>query len=168
MLTAGTGLPPHMRGKEVDHERGTADSGITPAYAGKSNMMSKTPEDYRGSPPRMRGKVHSLGWRLRPHGITPAYAGKSPYKAANTPKLWDHPRVCGEKYEPFWFDVTDKGSPPRMRGKAGSPPSPASSSGITPAYAGKSGHLPPSVCHFVDHPRVCGEKYQNNLPWFAS
>ena len=29
---------------------------------------------------------------------------------------------------------------------------------VSPAYAGKSGSFAAPICHFKDHPRVCGEK----------
>ena len=106
-----------MRGKVGIIRDAEGDTGITPAYAGKS---IDTPEKYAltedhprvcgekmlptasavgvvGSPPRMRGKVGIIRDAEGDTGITPAYAGKSidtPEKYALTE---DHPRVCGEK-----------------------------------------------------------------------
>ena len=51
--------------------------------------------------------------------ITPACAGKRADYTGKTPKVEDHPRVCGEKrfasasLDAYW------GSPPRVRGKEG-------------------------------------------------
>ena len=70
--------------------------GITPAYAGKSEMLFTVPihlQDHPrvcgekqtfayalngrlGSPPRMRGKDGSRPTLVKVEGITPAYAGK--------------------------------------------------------------------------------------------
>ena len=66
----------------------------------------------------MRGKVDSMyevGFQSR---ITPAYAGKSLAGLHDTPHVWDHPRLCGEK------DLLVV--------------QPCTADGITPAYAGKS------------------------------
>ena len=70
---------------------------ITPAYAGKSELIALRWEDIEdhprvcgekwvyscavwaleGSPPRMRGKESDANFAAVPAGITPAYAGKS-------------------------------------------------------------------------------------------
>ena len=90
--------------------------------------------------------------------ITPAYAGKS-WKCGPTCTLfWDHPRVCGEKYQAGEAARQSQGSPPRMRGKGGLILLLRQLIGITPAYAGKSGCGLLSVFQTQDHPCVCGEK----------
>ena len=111
---------------------------ITPAYAGKSGYTESAflitwdhprlcgekfalivlPLIVTGSPPPMRGKVCGCTGLRVPERITPAYAGKSSKQSGDPLKLWDHPRLCGEKY-PACHDLTTlKGSPPPMRGKA--------------------------------------------------
>ena len=152
------GSPPRMRGKAGPNSAHNAASGITPAYAGKSEYRSffpARPWDHPrvcgekngnydtqacggGSPPRMRGKG-GLGQNARFKArITPAYAGKrhSPCMRGTCPR--DHPRVCGEKLGVVKLIPQLPGSPPRMRGKAGE--------------YGSQTHRP------QDHPRVCGEK----------
>ena len=52
--------------------------------------------------------------------------------------LWDHPRICGEKYSGLFEQQND--------------------AGITPAYAGKSASESHTCRADWDHPRVCGEK----------
>ena len=90
--------------------------------------------------------------------ITPAYAGKRGRGRRAIERLWDHPRVCGEKdFTPSPADFA-LGSPPRMRGKGTMERKKQSPDRITPAYAGKS---PVRVADYragEDHPRVCGEK----------
>ena len=129
--------PPRMRGKGNLLLDGYIPLGITPAYAGKRDLVisgSGDIEDHprvcgekiqpavrrscaKGSPPRMRGKgiVHVLV--PEEFGITPACAGKR----ADCPTWgctgWDHPRVCGEKMCIQCSKSIPQGSPPRMRGK---------------------------------------------------
>ena len=73
-------------------------------------------------------------------------------------RIWDHPRVCGEKWALILLQGYGLGSPPRVRGKAHFHIHAPHSLGITPACAGKSESC---VCLWYDcwdHPRVCGEK----------
>ncbi len=86
-----------MRGKE-SIAVGIGDGiGITPAYAGKSDLTSGTQTLLQGSPPHVRGKAASAELYFCALGITPAYAGKSIIKDITIPADGDHPRVCGEK-----------------------------------------------------------------------
>ena len=111
------GSPPRMRGKGLAHRLLSLHSGITPAYAGKSQTCARVAacgRDHprvcgekfssvsvasalKGSPPRMRGKGSSGRVRRITPGITPAYAGKSPIVLRSSGLRRDHPRVCGEK-----------------------------------------------------------------------
>ena len=70
----------------------------------------------------------------------------------------DHPRVCGEKRSASRRLAPQRGSPPRVRGKAVSQPHHLNQPRITPACAGKSNSSVLSDFAFGDHPRVCGEK----------
>ena len=112
----------------------------------------------RGSPPRMRGKVRGRGFHCPTSGITPAYAGKRNFWRLRCGSMWDHPRVCGEKFPGWELQKCVVGSPPRMRGKAGTESSTPTSARITPAYAGKRNGQSPTMLLRRDHPRVCGEK----------
>ena len=147
-----------MRGKADRHSRSRSDQGITPAYAGKSLLhlphlrwgwdhprlcgekLAPLVRAYSilGSPPPMRGKVLHSPFRFPCSRITPAYAGKSAEYVLFYLKLWDHPRLCGEKCAEPSIVVTIQGSPPPMRGKVRAVKTMAQTAGITPAYAGKS------------------------------
>ena len=106
-----------MRGKE-SIAVGIGDGiGITPAYAGKSDLTSGTQTLLQGSPPHMRGKAIEVGQFCALGGITPAYAGKSRIRAGRGAAFGDHPRVCGEKGMLRLKHSHKLGSPPRMRGK---------------------------------------------------
>ena len=111
------GSPPRMRGKVASSIPAFAQSGITPAHAGKrrprhgaaargrdhpracgekmSVMMTSSPKS--GSPPRMRGKDLNDSLSMTSNGITPAHAGKRAGDGADGACSWDHPRACGEK-----------------------------------------------------------------------
>ena len=65
----------------------------------------------------MRGKELKSPKLRTKTGITPAYAGKSLAGLYDTPYVWDHPRLCGEKAKIVDQDFRIQGSPPPMRGK---------------------------------------------------
>ena len=133
----GMGSPPRMRGKAERRSKRPQNPGITPAYAGKRDLViseSGDIEDHprvcgekmvsmiphrrsRGSPPRVRGKVQPLGERGSQAGITPACAGKRRSIGRLSQPTRDHPRVCGEKSMYDYGNNTAQGSPPRMRRK---------------------------------------------------
>ncbi len=95
--------------------------------------------------------------------ITPAYAGKSIYNSKPLYSIWDHPRLCGEKYLQVASDYWLQGSPPPMRGKEPVQRRALSGFRITPAYAGKRSRRRFPCPKYQDHPRLCGEK----LPCFG-
>ncbi len=111
-----------------------------------------------GSPPRVRGKVRRALVCVCDVGITPACAGKSSYAPVYTDGLKDHPRVCGEKLNFCHKSPSDKGSPPRVRGKDDQERRELVKIRITPACAGKRAVNARGEFYNKDHPRVCGEK----------
>ena len=109
----------------------------------------------------MRGKVPGVPPPYCGSGITPAYAGKRAvpfyYYVGNhepTPECYKH-----SLHADIPFSLM--GSPPRIRGKAAFTPRVAVRFGITPAYAGKRAPFPAGRPESQDHPRVCGEKFDN-------
>ena len=112
-----------------------------------------------GSPPRMRGKESLWAGRGSSGRITPAYAGKRFHHVLRPCAPRDHPRVCGEKEPSSLASFSDRGSPPRMRGKVLFFPLEVLLVGITPAYAGKRELHQHDENIGEDHPRVCGEKH---------
>ena len=85
----------------------------------------------------MRGKALDCIDSCRFRGITPAYAGKRPVDPFQDIIARDHPRLCGEKFEPLQKGYTMTGSPPPMRGKVRVISCKCCGNRITPAYAGK-------------------------------
>ena len=107
----------------------------------------------------MRGKVPPfIDFAVAPR-ITPAYAGKSYIQQFAGKFFWDHPRLCGEKVEQRNIVIDTIGSPPPMRGKESTEKSWSEIPRITPAYAGKSQFIRHPLEHELDHPRLCGEKW---------
>ena len=76
---------------------------------------------------------------------------------------WDHPRVCGEKDGATEIVKPGAGSPPRVRGKERRAAGDVAQDGITPACAGKSLLSEAWNCKARDHPRVCGEKTEQDV-----
>ena len=65
-----------MRGKAAALDHAGVESGITPAYAGKSFSMRKKPFKGRDHPRLCGEKGETFRRFLRYDRITPAYAGK--------------------------------------------------------------------------------------------
>ncbi len=105
----------------------------------------------------MRGKRKPLPLQRAAGRITPADAGKTGGKDRSGISNGDHPRGCGENEEGFCAAVTDRGSPPRMRGKRRGGGELSGGDGITPADAGKTELGVSQAGHGEDHPRGCGE-----------
>ena len=161
MQAGPRGSPPHVRGKEVHVRRWQADSGITPAYAGKSRrccppgfphwdhprvcgektQIGQVVHPDWGSPPRMRGKEVGVSGDGLQLGITPAYAGKSSPGLSDMHANGDHPRMCGEKARTLIVEDEPQGSPPHVRGKAPQGSGSSRARGITPACAGKRAEI---------------------------
>ena len=167
-----------MRGKVLRGPMTRRMTGITPAYAGKSRTAmcwqvicrdhprlcgekqrrQKSGSGSAGSPPPMRGKDNMTGRNVQRYRITPAYAGKSHSSGFRYAGIWDHPRLCGEKWQMSPSAPSKTGSPPPMRGKAEQQVSGENHGRITPAYAGKSRTGNSWTRRHRDHPRLCGEK----------
>ena len=167
-----------MRGKVANVKLLIDMIGITPAYAGKSrqffissgvtedhprlcgekSLVRQFPASGSGSPPPMRGKASSFRISSPCCRITPAYAGKSSLQIRHRIHLWDHPRLCGEKFLMGGMLSPLVGSPPPMRGKGHRFFFRQDLVRITPAYAGKSPGHTNITSTYGDHPRLCGEK----------
>ena len=132
------GSPPRMRGKVCVASHKAGNTGITPAYAGKSYNAKVNGAGNRDHP-RVCGEKRRVPAAITARrGITPAYAGKSAFAPQRAGAYGDHPRVCGEKSFKTSTSCGYKGSPPRMRGKAPFLILLTRNIRITPAYAGKS------------------------------
>ena len=74
--------------------------------------------------------------------------GKDYQQRNRRSKVWDHPRLCGEKLFQSSVFVSTSGSPPPMRGKDNKIYTGGFYLRITPAYAGKSEDLPACLLVF--------------------
>ena len=120
-ISAHSGSPPRVRGKQTDQMPALRRIGITPARAGKTSFRQVKPfrnKDHpracgenphdplpclvgQGSPPRVRGKLPDDRVIRRGRRITPARAGKTAVCCRNRAASTDHPRACGEN-APAW------------------------------------------------------------------
>ena len=153
-------------------------SGITPAYAGKSDrgqiahqmqrdhprlrgekiIRNVSTASMEGSPPLTRGKGPRFSKTNGSAGITPAYAGKSRLNLRFRSRQGDHPRLRGEKRRKPLQALEPRGSPPLTRGKAIEGGTAQTIKRITPAYAGKRRTWSRTTSYTRDHPRLRGEK----------
>ena len=90
-----------------------------------------------GSPPRVRGEAGGKSKIPIGQRITPACAGRSPVVLCVVGRVWDHPRVCGEKRPAKTHRNEGVGSPPRVRGEGDCLLDVLNLLGITPACAGR-------------------------------
>ena len=135
------GSPPRVRGRAAGTGWQNPWTGITPARAGKRvtpRLWCRITQDHpracgeeystsrhisvnMGSPPRVRGRGRKRSRHNPGRRITPARAGKSRSVFGAGVCHRDHPRVCGEEASPVSPLGMPRGSPPRMRGRAGTP-----------------------------------------------
>ena len=167
-----------MRGKEVQGLLQDLVGGITPAYAGKVDVVH-LPVVFRGITPACAGKstqyfpACSCIWdHPRVCGEKAAASSKAHKVIGSPPRmrgkvLWtssrgsctgDHPRVCGEKFALPVNAILKPGSPPRVRGKVFDCVAHFFKVGITPACTGKRCGCSRRLPERRDHPRVCVEK----------
>ena len=92
-----TGITPAWAGKSDEEAMLNYDFKDHPRVGGEKKYVSHNDPGYLGSPPRGRGKGFCGRCQdVRP-GITPAWAGKRQIHCAAEPMYRDHPRVGGEK-----------------------------------------------------------------------
>ena len=157
------GSPPRVRGEARGYADRRREKRITPACAGRSPRMRRSPHGSTDHPRVCGEKVTRTRRSRRFTRITPACAGRRTGAVLRGKASRDHPRVCGEKIyrlEPFF---TVLGSPPRVRGEVTDLVLHAKCAGITPACAGRSRNSSGHHRAVRDHPRVCGEKYPSMM-----
>ena len=153
-----------MRGKAEPKRLWQLSGGITPAYAGKSNLLPHT-RCRSWDHPRVCGEKMLYQTSLfTPIGSPPRMRGKVKRQQATAPPGQDHPRICGEKIYSSPMARERQGSPPHMRGKGATRSYTLYMFRITPAYAGKRHREPAALRYKRDHPRICGEK-PNRILW---
>ena len=183
-ITIRPGSPPQVRGKQSDPQAIVQHLGITPAGAGKTEVViadctsrkdhprrcgendteQNISEMNEGSPPQVRGKrKRNTSMRLRKR-ITPAGAGKTAYVNRGWAGAEDHPRRCGENKYIILKSSFVVGSPPQVRGKQVAALDIRHCLRITPAGAGKTTALRRLGGFFRDHPRRCGENASSGCP----
>ena len=133
-----SGIIPAYAGNTIVGEYFVEDNGDHPRVCGEHSLIASVRSLNEGSSPRMRGTQVNVMPHGRPPGIIPAYAGNTSADAGGGAFLRDHPRVCGEHFQPFQAAHGYLGSSPRMRGTPVSIEAKKAASGIIPAYAGNT------------------------------
>ena len=171
------GSPPHTRGTRIICSYSLHRQGITPAYAGNTFTMARSPVipwdhprirrehnlfcgirfPHVGLPPHTRGTQENMAGVFKEAGITPAYAGNTKDYFSLCCISWDHPRIRGEHQSKQWHRQQQLGSPPHTRGTHDNHPHVCIDAGITPAYAGNTSLYLHLFYRFQDHPRIRGE-----------
>ena len=133
---AREGSSPRMRGSRSLYLRARRGSGIIPAHAGLTALVSSTVSTKRdhpracgahrkmpillplrlGSSPRMRGSRSLYLRARRGSGIIPAHAGLTALVSSTVSTKRDHPRACGAHRKMPILLPLRLGSSPRMRG----------------------------------------------------
>ena len=132
---------------------------------GENTAALPAPPPFHGSPPRVRGKRNKVVTSTSDQRITPACAGKTESSAPVSGRFTDHPRVCGENDIYLRGSTRFRGSPPRVRGKPAHLYVPKAAPRITPACAGKTDSGSGAGSAGTDHPRVCGENWEEFIYW---
>ena len=141
--------PPSRSTRRPDHPRVCGECGmegyfvliafrIIPAYAGNATICARVSDGASGSSPRMRGTRFLGHLPCDVHRIIPAYAGNASRARAGSPRVSDHPRVCGERTCAASTSPQARGSSPRMRGTLGVRKVARVRARIIPAYAGNA------------------------------
>ena len=172
------GSPSHTQGTLHSSNSWNLLTGITPAYAGNTDikledaMLNQDHPRLRGehiyliisnilqsagSPPLTRGTLHDRLPIGVIKGITPAYAGNTVAVLSKLYVPWDHPRLRGEHAVGMAIYVNFSGSPPHTRGTPKYHEESTDTRGITPAYAGNTFRHQIALTEYKDHPRIRGE-----------
>ena len=116
-----------------------------------------------GSSPRVRG-TRSVGQPLVAQSrFIPACAGNAPARPSSRPAPPVHPRVCGERAIADEIAGNASGSSPRVRGTPSARQSGKGNGRFIPACAGNACRSTIRRGRWAVHPRVCGERAENEL-----
>ena len=137
-LIRSLGSPPRVRGKRTRIVTSIHQSRLTPACAGKTQIIS-APANSDAAHPRVCGENY---WKSASKGhtpwLTPACAGKTLTAGRLAIFFKAHPRVCGENPKNRKPLKGGRGSPPRVRGKHNYCVQHHTAQRLTPACAGKT------------------------------
>ena len=156
-LTHPEGLTPACAGTSHPGELVLDAGGAHPRVRGDVEVSTGSGRPESGSPPRARGRLFGAGREPRGHGLTPACAGTSQISTTLGVHAGAHPRVRGDVRRPTGDMKSNRGSPPRARGRRRPADRPVRLPGLTPACAGTSGDPLPHAQARRAHPRVRGD-----------
>ena len=155
---ANGGSSPHVRGAQGWIRWLTRSPGIIPACAGSTHSTTSRPSgtwdhprmcgehftlhpagsNPQGSSPHVRGAPDLHPGDLVKSGIIPACAGSTMMYNTSSISLRDHPRMCGEHFQPWPNTTPYLGSSPHVRGAQKGRKKHMLGRGIIPACAGST------------------------------
>ena len=177
------GSSPLVRGARTRLTSASAEPRIIPARAGStsgsSNQRLSSWDHPRscgehsgiasciwrvtGSSPLERGALEGRLAQQRIPGIIPARAGSTSATTRRFRRPGDHPRSCGEHQPTMCARSLQTGSSPLVRGAPTSPCVAPTRHRIIPARAGSTGGSASSEPAAWDHPRSCGEHFDDDM-----
>ncbi len=155
---SSTGIIPACAGNRAILIATIAAERDHPRVCGEQKNLQIFQNSLMGSSPRVRGTARRAQRDLANNGIIPACAGNRCNRTDCKLFSRDHPRVCGEQRQAWYFGRLRRGSSPRVRGTVPCTTPTTTSLGIIPACAGNSRCTQGRRRRRWDHPRVCGEQ----------
>ena len=157
MKYSEVGSPPPTRGTLYIIRKIVFRVGITPAYAGNTQLLPR-PVSYPRDHPRLRGE-HFLKNTIAPKvgGSPPPTRGTQDYFYSDTDSNRITPAYAGNTGDAQKTLSNKIGSPPPTRGTQTQILNGNCPYGITPAYAGNTVNLERPIIFLQDHPRLRGE-----------
>ncbi len=133
---------------------------VHPRVCGERRTFAKYLDAVNGSSPRVRGTDRGRIQRPAPARFIPACAGNGLFRQRRDPAAPVHPRVCGERSSVIVPRQPVAGSSPRVRGTVPVRWRRAGRSRFIPACAGNGAARSCPAARRAVHPRVCGERYE--------
>ena len=131
---------------------------VHPRVCGERDRRLAASVSCSGSSPRVRGTREPTGSRLATPRFIPACAGNARLLKGGCSRASVHPRVCGERSQPWSCPASPAGSSPRVRGTPAWTMCIRCTWRFIPACAGNAAWWPASGRFEAVHPRVCGER----------
>ena len=157
------GSPPRVRGRLGTTTSHLPSLRFTPACAGQTSACRVAPSRVAVHPRVCGADVIRADRAAHFLRFTPACAGQTPDPLSPASVAADHPRVCGADPVLNAVNVTQHGSPPRVRGRPLHRGRNLCLMRFTPACAGQTGLQSYLQARASVHPRVCGaDRHRRN------
>ena len=176
------GTPPRGRGRpdgaapaHLARRNTPARAGTTPAYFGGASLLLEhpraggddivrrhSPHRYSGTPPRGRGRRMRGAGGAGVERNTPARAGTTSPQGGHTSWSGEHPRAGGDDLGETVGGLSERGTPPRGRGRPRCCLDLVPLQRNTPARAGTTRTGSPPGAGWPEHPRAGGDDREHS------